>query len=249
MTGWICKQISRKMNTVAPLSTSDSIITRKPVKAQLAWLRVGIHLLGLYPLIQLAHLLLADRWTANPIQFIEQYLGRAALDMLVLTLAVTPVVTLTGWKSLARHRRTLGLYSFFYFSLHFLTFAVLDYNLDVREMLRLILEKPYLLVGLLAGLILLSLAATSFRYWRKHLGRNWKRLHKTVYLASGLVVLHYALAVKGSLDALSGDILRPLVMGLLVSFLLILRLVNHQKHAAPAGAHTGLVQPTNLSKP
>ena len=140
-----------------------------------------------------------------------------------MTLAVTPIVTLTGWKKLPKHRRTLGLYTFLYFILHFLTFAVLDYGLNWGEILNLMVEKRYITVGLLAGLILLALAATSFKYWMKRLGKNWKRLHKSVYLASGLVILHYAWALKGSLTTLSGDIQRPLMMGMVIVILLILR--------------------------
>lgn len=196
------------------------------------WRRIGVHIVGLSGLFQLGLRWLTHDLTANPIQFIEQSLGRAAANMLVLTLAVTPVVTLTGWKTLPRRRRTFGLYAFFYFLLHFLTFAVLDYGLDWREILRLTREKPFIWVGLLAGLILLALAVTSTKFWMKHLGKNWKRLHKTVYLACGLVILHYAWALKGSLITLSGDILRPLAIGLLVILLLILRIPPVRKWAA-----------------
>lgn len=188
------------------------------------WLRIGVYGIGLFALARLAYLWGFGSLTANPIQFVEQYLGRTALNLLVLSLAVTPVVSLTRWRALIPHRRTLGLYAFLYFALHLLTFVVLDYGLDWGEILRLTVEKPFILVGLLAGLILLALAATSFKYWMKRLGKNWKRLHKTVYLASGLVILHYAWAVKGSLTNLSGDILRPLGFGLLVVILLVLRI-------------------------
>lgn len=193
------------------------------LKIQPDWLRIGVHVVGLFPLMQLTYLWVINRLTVNPIQFIEQHFGRAAVTLLVLSLAVTPVVTLSGRRTLTRHRRTLGLYAFLYFFLHLFTFAALDYGLDINEILRLTTEKPFIIVGLLAGLILLVLAATSFKYWMKRLGKNWKRLHRLVYLASILVIIHYAWAVKGSLTTLSGDILRPLLMGLLVLFLLILR--------------------------
>lgn len=197
---------------------------RPTVKPRIDWLRIGVHAFGSGGLIQLAIFWLTDQLTVNPIQFIEQHLGRMALYMLLVTLAVTPVITISGWNSLSKHRRTFGLYSFLYFSLHFLTFAVLDYGLNIREILRLTGEKPFIWVGLLAGLILLALAITSFKYWMKRLGKNWKRLHKTVYLAGGLVILHYAWALKGSLSTLSGDIIRPLVMAALLTVLFILRI-------------------------
>ena len=205
---------------------------RAAAQPKIDWLRLGVHLLGWLGLLELGLRWLTHDLTANPIQFIEQHLGRAAVNLLVMTLAVTPLVTLTGWKTLPRHRRTLGLYAFFYFLLHFLTFAGLDYGLNWREILRLTGEKPFIWVGLLAGLILLALAVTSFKYWMKRLGKNWQRLHKSVYLAGGLVILHYAWALKGSLTTLSGDILRPLTLGLLVTLLLILRIPPVRKWAA-----------------
>ena len=188
------------------------------------WLRIGVHLVGIWGLIYLGLLTARGELTVNPIQYIEQYLGRIAIYLLVLSLAVTPIVTLTGWRALPRHRRALGLYAFFYGLLHVLVFTVVDYGLDWREIFRLTVEKPYIWVGLLAGLILIALAVTSFKYWMKHLGKGWAYLHKAVYLAGGLAVLHYAWAVKGSLSSLRGDILRPVGIGLLVALLLILRI-------------------------
>jgi methionine sulfoxide reductase heme-binding subunit len=220
------------MNQTSTLSSQSSASVRGRLKSKPDWLRISVHLIGLFALLQLTYFWLFDKLTVNPIQFIEQHLGRAAVTMLVLSLAVTPLVTLTGWRSLTRHRRTLGLYAFFYFSLHFLTFAVLDYGLDWKEIIRLTTEKPFIIVGLSAGLILIALAATSFKFWMKRLGKNWKRLHMSIYLASGLVILHYAWAVKGSLTSLSGDILRPLMMGLLVVLLLILRIPPVRRWAA-----------------
>lgn len=222
------------MNVPSLRSPQTPAVVRSVLKSKPDWLRIAVHGLGLFALARLGFLWATDSLTANPIQFVEQNLGRAALYMLVLSLAVTPLVSLTRWRALIPHRRTLGLYAFLYFTLHLLTFVVLDYGLDWGEILRLTVEKPFILIGLLAGLILLALAATSFKYWMKRLGKNWKRLHKTVYLASGLVVLHYAWAVKGSLANLSGDILRPLSMGLLVAILLVLRIPAVRRRLARA---------------
>ncbi len=222
------------MNVPSLRSPQTPAVVRSVLKSKPDWLRIAVHGLGLFALARLGFLWATDSLTANPIQFVEQNLGRAALNMLVLSLAVTPLVSLTRWRALIPHRRTLGLYAFLYFTLHLLTFVVLDYGLDWGEILRLTAEKPFIFVGLLAGLILLALAATSFKYWMKRLGKNWKRLHKTVYLASGLVVLHYAWAVKGSLANLSGDILRPLSMGLLVAILLVLRIPAVRRRLARA---------------
>jgi sulfoxide reductase heme-binding subunit YedZ len=212
------------MNT--NLAISSSRVTKKTTISKLTAtvLKIGIHLIGLFPLIELIYKSVFNQLTANPIQFMEQFLGRAALNVLIVSLAVTPLITITGWKRLVKHRRALGLYAFLYFTLHFSTFAVLDYGLDLREIFSLTTEKPFIFVGSLAGVLLIVLAATSFKYWMKHLGKNWHKLHKSVYLIGGLVVLHYAWAVKGSLSTLSGNIIRPLLMGLLVIILMVLRM-------------------------
>jgi sulfoxide reductase heme-binding subunit YedZ len=204
--------------------TASNPRSKKLVKPAIDWLRIGVHLIGSLSLIMLIYKWQTTGLTFNPIQFIEQYLGRATINMLVLSLAVTPVVTLTGWRKLSKHGRALGLYTFFYFSLHFLTFAVLDYGLNLREIFKLMIEKPFIIVGSAAGLILLALATTSFKYWMKRLGKRWKKLHRLVYLVGALAVLHNAMALKGSLTNLSGNIVRPLVLGALITLLLILRI-------------------------
>lgn len=211
------------MKSISHRTPKIIIQNKEKSKPSFNWLRIGIHSISLFPLLELAYKAFANHLTVNPIQFIEQFLGRAALNMLVLTLAITPLITVTGWKKPGRHRRALGLYAFFYFALHFITFAVVDYGLDFREILRLTTEKPFIIVGSIAGLLLLLLAATSFKFWMKYLGKNWKRLHQSVYLIGVLVILHYAWAVKGSVSTLSGDIGRPILMGSLVFLLLLLR--------------------------
>jgi sulfoxide reductase heme-binding subunit YedZ len=108
--------------------------------------------------------------------------------------------------------------------LHFLTFSILDYGLDWSLLQGAIFEKPYIIVGLTALTILLALAITSFRWWMKRMGKNWQRLHRLVYLAALLVVLHYSWSVKGDVLRLQGEVLQPLAFGLVVILLLISRL-------------------------
>ncbi len=193
-------------------------------KSSFNWLRLGIHVVSLFPLFELTYKAFENQLTVNPIQFVEQFLGRAALNLLILALAVTPVITLTGWKKIGKHRRALGLYSFFYFALHFIVFAAVDYGFNFDEILSLSTQKPFIIVGSLAGLLLLLLAITSFKFWMKLMGKRWKGLHKTVYLVGMLVILHYVWAVKGSVAALSGDTVRPIIMGFIVFFLLFIRI-------------------------
>ena len=212
------------MDTTVSLSPHISSESKNAASLKSFWLGLSILVIGFFPLSRLGFLWMSDRLTANPILFVEQQLGLASLDMLVLSLAVTPLVTLTGWRSLSDSRRILGLFAFFYFALHFLAFSVLDYGSDWLEILRLVIEKPFLWIGLVAGSILAALTITSSRYWMKRMGKSWKLLHKSIYLAAGLIILHYAYAVKGSLFTLGGDLVRPLWMSLLIAVLLLFRI-------------------------
>lgn len=189
-----------------------------------AWLRWVVHLLGIWPLISIAWSAWMGRLSVNPIQDVEQRLGRTALYFLMASLAITPLNTLSGWRFLPPRRRALGLYAFLYASLHFAVFVALDYGFDLAEILRLTGEKPFILVGFVAGLLLVPLAVTSFDYFIRRMGKRWKQLHRLVYIIAPLVILHYAWAKKGTLFALRGDILQPLLWGLLLVLLLVLRL-------------------------
>jgi sulfoxide reductase heme-binding subunit YedZ len=164
------------------------------------------------------------RFSVNPIQDIEQQLGHTAVYFLVTSLACTPLYTLSGWREPLKRRRSLGLYCFMYASLHVLTFTGLDYGFNLQLILGIVLKKPYAILGFVTYLLLLPLAVTSFRWWMNKMGRRWTNLHSLIYLAAVLDILHYAWAKKGDIFRLSGDILRPLLWGLLVLLLLTLRL-------------------------
>jgi sulfoxide reductase heme-binding subunit YedZ len=116
-----------------------------------------------------------------------------------------------------------------YATIHVLIFLDLDYGLAWSFVFREFIEKPRLIVGLLAFLLLIPLAWTSFDIWKVRLGKNWKRLHKTVYLIAPLVILHYAWSKKGDLFALQGEIVRPLIYGLVVVLFLALRIPQVRK--------------------
>jgi len=196
------------------------------------WLRIGVHVLGWLPLAASLFEALTGGLSVNPIQDITQRLGRAALYLLVASLAVTPLNTLFGWRALLRHRRALGLYACLYAALHFAMFAAVDYGLDLREIGRQTVEKPYILTGVTAGTILLALAITSFKWWMRRMGKGWQRLHRLVYLAGIVADLHYAWARKGNLFTLSGDILAPLLWGLVLVVLFALRVPAIRKRAS-----------------
>jgi sulfoxide reductase heme-binding subunit YedZ len=186
--------------------------------------RTLAHALALLPLVRILFAALTGGLSINPIQDIEQRLGRAAIALLTAALAVTPAVTLSGWRRLGKLGRPIGLYAFGYAFLHFLAFVWLDFGFNGPLLLRELREKPYILLGLFALLILTVLAITSFRWWQRKLGKAWKRLHRLVYLAGVLAVLHYGLALKGDLFRLQGNVLLPVLYGVGILILLAMRI-------------------------
>ncbi|MBI4294631.1 MAG: sulfoxide reductase heme-binding subunit YedZ [Chloroflexi bacterium] len=181
------------------------------------WLQLAVHVAALLPLAVLAWDFARGQLTANPIQEVQLRTGRYALVLLVLSLACTPVYILSGLKQALLLRRQLGLYAFMYASLHFLNFIGLDYGFVFSLIREDISEKRYALVGFATFIILLVLAVTSTRGWMKRLGRNWKHLHRSVYLAALLAVLHFVWLVKV-------DRRGPLLYGALVVLLLVIRI-------------------------
>lgn len=135
---------------------------------------------------------LTDGLGANPAEALTRGTGDWTLRFLCLTLAVTPLRQITGWVAMARWRRMLGLYAFFYGMLHFLCYAWLDMGFDVADIVRDIPKRPFVLVGTLALLLMLPLAATSFNRAVKALGApRWRRLHQLVYAIVLLGLLHF----------------------------------------------------------
>jgi len=165
----------------------------------------------------------------NPIQDLEQRTGRAAITLLVLSLMCTPLNTLFGWKEFLKRRRALGLYTFMYVSIHVLIYLDLDYGLAWGLIIQNILEKPYIIFGVITFLLLTPLAITSFDIWKRRLKKNWKRLHQAVYFIAPLAVLHFALSKKGDIFHLQGDIVRPFIYGVVVLILLALRIPTIRK--------------------
>lgn len=138
-----------------------------------------------------------DTLGANPIEAVTRGLGTWALNLLLVTLAVTPLRKLTGWHVLLRLRRMLGLFVFFYAALHLATYLWFDKFFDWNEIALDILERPFITVGMATFLLLVPLAATSSNFAiRKLGGRRWQALHRTVYAIGILAVLHYSWLVK-----------------------------------------------------
>ncbi|HHH46354.1 MAG TPA: sulfoxide reductase heme-binding subunit YedZ [Thiotrichales bacterium] len=171
----------------------------------------------LLPAAWLGFAALTDRLGANPIEAVTRGLGDWALRFLLITLAVTPLVRRTGWTWWMRKRRMLGLFAFFYASLHLLGYLWLDQFFDWSEIGRDILKRPFITLGMLSWLLLVPLAATSTRAMMRRLGRHWKRLHRMIYVIAPLAVVHYFLLVKA-------DWREPLLYLLITLILLGLRL-------------------------
>jgi methionine sulfoxide reductase heme-binding subunit len=156
---------------------------------------------------------------ANPIETITHETGIWTLRFLVLTLAVTPLRRITGWNGLIRFRRMVGLFAFFYGTLHLLTYLWLDQFFDWAGIVKDVYKRPFITAGATAFLVMLPLALTSTAGMIRRLGgRAWRRLHRLVYLAAAAGVVHYWWLVKA-------DIRRPRNYAILVAALLAYRLV------------------------
>ena len=187
-------------------------------------IKIVVHVGSIVPILWLLWAYYTGNLTVNPIQAATQRSGDYAIILLVLTLAVTPLITISGFRELGTTRRIIGLYAFIYASIHLAIYVGLDYGFDWGLVIPEIISKQYTLVGLISGFILLALAVTSFKWWMKLLGKNWKRLHRLVYVAGLLVTIHFAWARKGDIFKLSGDIQQPLIIGFTIIILLLLRL-------------------------
>ncbi|MFL5576691.1 MAG: sulfite oxidase heme-binding subunit YedZ [Gemmatimonadaceae bacterium] len=175
--------------------------------------------LSLLPLAYVAWAALADpdRLGANPINAVEHFTGEWALRFLLFTLAVTPARQITGWGELVKYRRMLGLFAFFYATVHLLTWVVVDMELDLGDMGHDIVKHKYVTIGMLGWLMLLPLAVTSTKGWIRRLGgRRWNRLHKLAYAAAVAGTIHFFWAVKKDI----GD---PLIFAGILAALLAYR--------------------------
>ncbi len=194
-------------------------------KRKQSWtpLQIVTHLGALFPLAWLVW----DFWQGNlallinPFQDITFRTGKAALILLLLSLAVTPLNTLFGWRQIIPLRKPLGLYAFLYGLLHFAVFVVdngyVENAIRWSAIYEATFEKRFALVGFTALMILLPLAITSNQWSMRQLKKNWKRLHRLVYLAGILVIIHFVWLVKS-------DVREPLAYGAVLALLLALRL-------------------------
>jgi len=184
---------------------------------QLIKLKVLVFVLCLLPLCWLLYALLNDALGANPLEVVIRRLGEWGLQLLLVTLCMTPLKDLIQQSWPIQLRRMLGLYCFFYVCLHFLSYLWLDQFFDWHEIGRDILKRPFITVGMLAVTGLIPLAVTSTRGMQRRLGRQWRRLHRLIYPISIFAIVHFFWLVKA-------DLLRPIIFSLCAAALLLYRL-------------------------
>ena len=166
-------------------------------KVRIRLLKGAVWAASLAPLAWGLHrLFLGDGFGANPIQEIEHFVGRVGLIHLLAVLAVTPVRGLTGWNDLQKLRRLVGLFAFFWVTLHVLVWIGLDHFFAWTFIGEDLAERPFIFVGFTAFLLLIPLALTSTRGWIRRLGKNWVRLHRLVYVVALLGIVHFFWATK-----------------------------------------------------
>ena len=195
--------------------------------AKLKALVFGICLL---PLMWLSYALLTDQLGANPIEAITRETGVWALRFIIVTLLISPLRKLTGRNEFIRFRRMLGLFAFFYASVHMLLYLGLDQFFDVQEIWLDIVKRPFITIGFISFILLIPLTITSTDKMIKRLGgRRWKKLHYLIYLIVVLSCLHFYMLVKQ-------DKTEPLIYLLIVLLLLGFRVLGQRRRHQVAGS-------------
>ena len=164
------------------------------------WIKLLVFVLSLLPAAGMAGGLFTGGLGANPVETLTHSTGEWALRFLLLTLAVTPLRRLTGYGSLIRLRRMLGLFAFFYAALHLSTYVALDQFFDAAAIVKDVVKRPYITAGFLGFVLMAPLAATSTAGMIRRLGgRRWQQLHRLVYPCAIAAVVHFLWLVKADL--------------------------------------------------
>ena len=198
---------------------------RAPRRDPIRFLKPILFVAALGPFLWLVHAGFNAGLGTDPVETIASVTGTAALVMLLVTLAVTPLRRLTGWNGIIRLRRMLGLFAFFYAALHATDYFVFDQSLSPAYIAEDVVKHPWVALGFGAFLILSALAVTSTNGWVRRLGgRRWNRLHRLVYLAAIAASTHYFLAVKR-------DVRTPVVFAVVLAVLLGARFLLRSRKA------------------
>ena len=193
-----------------------------------------VFLVALSPFLWLTFRGFTGRLSANPIEDITLTTGIWALRCLLVTLAITPLRRVTGWQRVIQYRRMLGLFAFFYATLHLLTYLVLDQGLAFEFILPDIVKRPYITMGMTAFTLMVPLALTSTKGWIRRLGRRWQLLHRLVYVSGIAACLHFLWKVK---VVIGEPVYYAVILGALLAFRLLWRL---RPTARPRSATAGV---------
>lgn len=164
-------------------------------------LKVLIHLGALLPLVNLYFLAFNDQLGADPVETVIHFTGIGALNLLLMTLCVSPLAKIAKQGYLLQTRRVLGLYAYTYAVFHLLNFLAFEVQFDVKLFLSEVIKRPYITVGMLAFLLLTALAITSIDKLKRKMGQSWQRLHNTSYIIVLLVCVHFYWSVKSELTS------------------------------------------------
>jgi len=199
-------------------------------RGRVGFAKVAIFAASLVPAGLLVRGILAGDLGVNPAETIQLATGRWALKFLLLSLAVTPVRRLTGWNVVIQFRRMLGLFAFFYATLHFAAYWAFDLTFAFGAMIADVFKRPFIALGFTAFLLLIPLAVTSTKGWIRRLGKRWTVLHRLVYVSAILAVCHFAWKVK----VFTGD---PVVYAGVLVLLLAFRVVWQLRTASARVQH------------
>lgn len=205
-----------------------------PSQAAVRLMKIAVFLVCLVPLSVLLSKGLQQQLGANPVDVITRSTGKWTLTFLLVTLGVTPLRKLSGFPWLVRFRRMLGLFAFFYGSLHLMTYVWLDKFFDVQAMLHDIAKRKFITIGFTAWSLMLPLAITSTAGWIRRLGgKPWQRLHRLIYFSATAAVIHFIWLVKA-------DLRRPLTYGAILAILLAYRVTSWLGGRARSNAITAV---------
>ena len=193
----------------------------KPDSKQFKIIKAGLFLLACLPFLRLFIFAFLDQLGANPLEAITRNTGDWTLYLLCITLSITPLRRLSGWAWLIALRRMMGLFTFFYASLHFLAFLWFDHFFDVQAMLLDVVKRPFIAMGFATFLLLLPLAITSTNKMMSRLGKRWKTLHQLIYLIIIMGLLHFWWMRAGK-----QNFAQPLLISVIALILLGSRLVT-----------------------
>lgn len=205
------------------------VLTKAPLLTAKRLVKIVVFVLALLPAAWLLRGLLVGDLGVNPAETIQLQTGRWALKFLLITLAVTPVRRIFHWNVVIQYRRMLGLFAFFYASLHFTSYIVLDQYFDFDGIMADVVKRPFITVGFAAFMLMLPLALTSTKGWIRRLGKRWQTLHRLIYFSAICAVVHFIWKGK----VIVGD---PVIYAGILTALLGFRLVREVRQRMSSSA-------------